>query len=137
MNDQLHQSSSNRQQGIALIIVLGFLSIMVLMAVTMAVSMRTERLAAEYGMDYVQSRQFLKGAVDAAVQEVSTYIATDGSSSRPANLVLPDPDGVFPIPRDDWKPSGSLGRTHAYELSASTVSNTGNSRPCPRCDQMG
>ena len=48
---------NNRRSGIALVMVLGVLSLMVLMAVSFAISMRTERVAAGNQLDTVRVRQ--------------------------------------------------------------------------------
>lgn len=50
---------TNSEKGVALIMVLGLLTVMVLMAVTFAISMRTERLAAGNAADTLRARGIL------------------------------------------------------------------------------
>ena len=61
----LHERTEQELQnsGIALIMVLGLLTVMVLMAVTFAVSMRTERLAAGNAADTVRAREMVQAAL--------------------------------------------------------------------------
>jgi len=52
--------NKNRNSGVALIMVLGLLTVMVLMAVTFAITMRTERLAAGNYADNVRARELVQ-----------------------------------------------------------------------------
>lgn len=62
------------QQGIALIVVLGVLTIMTLLAVSFAITMRTERLAAENYVYGVQARHLLNEALAQALFEADDYL---------------------------------------------------------------
>lgn len=54
---------SQRKQGIALVVVLGFLSALILLAVAFAIIMRTERLASRNYNDQVRTRQLIHAAL--------------------------------------------------------------------------
>lgn len=63
---QIDNSSNHyfpHQQGIALIIALGVLSVMLIMAVSFAISMRTERVAAGNSLDSVKANQLIRSAL--------------------------------------------------------------------------
>ncbi len=62
------------RQGIALIMVLGVLTLITLLAVSFAITMRTERLAAENYVYAVQARQLLSHALARAIFEVDDYL---------------------------------------------------------------
>ena len=70
-------NTHSQREGIALIAVLGFLSILILMAIAFLMNMRTERLVAETAKDDVQTRQLLHGALAAAMDDVNDI---DGNS---------------------------------------------------------
>lgn len=75
--------------GIALIVVLGFLTILILMAVALLTLTRTERLVSSYTSEGVRARQLALGAVDRAMDDLNDYL--DGK-----RLVrLPPQDAVF------------------------------------------
>ena len=64
------------RKGVALVIVLGFLAILTLMAVGMAISMRTERLASRSYMDMVQARMFCQSALAYSMQDMEDYLTS-------------------------------------------------------------
>ncbi len=64
--------SSN--SGVALIIVLGLLTVMVLMAVTFAISMRTERLASGNNADNVRARELVHVGLARAMDDINALI---------------------------------------------------------------
>ncbi len=89
---------SDAKRGIALIAVLGFLSIFILMAVAFMANMRTERLVSESGKEETRARQLLRGSVASAMDNVdevlsendlSTDSPAPGSIPRPVNIRLP------------------------------------------------
>ena len=59
----------DRRRGVALIIVLGFLSIMILMAVAFLTQARTERLVADSSLEGMRTRQVAQTAIAAAMQD--------------------------------------------------------------------
>ncbi|HMO05092.1 MAG TPA: hypothetical protein PKC67_15590 [Kiritimatiellia bacterium] len=59
-----------REQGIALVIVLGFLAIMTIMAVSFTINMRTERLTSRLYLDTVRSRHFIDTALARALSDL-------------------------------------------------------------------
>ncbi len=65
------------QKGIALVMVLGFLSVLTIMAVGFAISMRTERLATAAYIDMVKAKQLARLAVSRAMDDVD-YLMTGG-----------------------------------------------------------
>ena len=62
----------NSREGIALIVVVGFLSVLLILAVAFAVSMRTERLATRGYVDYMKSRHLTWVALARAMEEIET-----------------------------------------------------------------
>ncbi len=92
------------EQGIALIIVLGFLAILLVMAVTLTTSLRTERLAAETAKDDTRVRQLVQSALAGALDDVdftmnninpeSGSVELD-STPRPVSIHLPKQWAVF------------------------------------------
>jgi hypothetical protein len=64
-------SSSTSKQGIALVIVLGMMSLLVLIAVSFAIMMRTERKSANNFSQIVQGRQAALSALDVVIQEIN------------------------------------------------------------------
>lgn len=69
---------ATRKQGIALVVVLGFLSVLVLMAVAFAIIMRTERLASRNYMNTVRGRQLVHAALaHILANEIRTNMADE------------------------------------------------------------
>jgi len=64
----------DRRQGVALIVVLGFLSLMVLMAVAFVMHARVERMVAGATLEAMRGRQLVRTAVNAAMNDYSTYL---------------------------------------------------------------
>ncbi len=69
------------RRGIALIVTVGFLAVMLLLAMAFSVSMRVERLAAKNFSDVISSRQWAQSAIARAMQDA------DASCSN--SMVLP------------------------------------------------
>ena len=65
------------RRGVALVIVLGLLALMVLMGVTFAIYMRTERVAAGNYRNDVQARQLLQVALNRALQGIDASLSTN------------------------------------------------------------
>ncbi|MFA7159551.1 MAG: hypothetical protein WC299_09635 [Kiritimatiellia bacterium] len=72
--------------GIALIMVLGLLTVMVLMAVTFAISMRTERLAAGNAADTVRAREMVHAALARALSDLAVTLGTNGLNSHASGV---------------------------------------------------
>ncbi len=70
------------RQGVALIVVLGFLSIMLLMAVAFLTQARMERMVASSTLEAMRGRQIMRTAVNAAMNDYSRYLWSE-------NLVMP------------------------------------------------
>jgi len=99
MNVILTAGQKKNQQGIALIIVLGFLSILTVMAVSFAINMRTERLTSRMYLDSAKSRHFLDVGLARALSDLDLHMNTPS----PAMLVLNG--DFFPSVSSDAAPS--------------------------------
>lgn len=75
------------KRGVALIVTVGFLAVLILMAVAFSVSMRVERLAARNFSDVIQARQWAQSALSRAMQDLDVRV---GDQMR-----LPDSDLVI------------------------------------------
>jgi hypothetical protein len=64
------------REGIALVVVLGFLAVLTVMAVGMAISMRTERLASRSHIDMVKARLYCSAALADSMVWVEEYLST-------------------------------------------------------------
>lgn len=86
----MKQADRNRR-GVALIVVLGFLSIMVMMAVAFLTQARVERMVAAATLEAMRGRHMMKTALAAAMNDYSRYLWG-------ANLVMPVEldDQVYP-----------------------------------------
>jgi hypothetical protein len=78
------------RRGVALIIVLGFLSIMILMAVAFLTNARTERMVADSSLEAMRGRQLVRTALNAAMNDYSRALAS-------AKLIMPvtEPQRMF------------------------------------------
>lgn len=78
------------RRGVALIIVLGFLSIMILMAVAFLTNARTERMVADSSLEAMRGRQLVRTALNAAMNDYSRALAG-------AKLIMPvtEPQRMF------------------------------------------
>lgn len=76
--------------GIVLIMVLGLLALMIIMAVTFAVSMRTERLAAGNYADNVRARELVHVGLARAMNDLANNLGTSGLASSTGGKVYPD-----------------------------------------------
>ena len=84
---------TDRRSGIALVVVLGLLSVMVVMAVAFSISMRMERLAASSYVDMVSTRHLM----DAALARIATEeirVALDGRRYPDWRAISSDGDGA-------------------------------------------
>lgn len=70
-------SNLDSKSGIALIIVIGFLSILVILAVAFVISMRTERLATRGYVDSFKARHLLQVALARAVDDVDQSMVSN------------------------------------------------------------
>ena len=71
------QQDPDAKRGIALIVVLGFLSVLLVLAVSFAVSMRVERLAASTFVDVIRTRQLMYSALARAMDDIDQDIGND------------------------------------------------------------
>ena len=86
---------TNSEKGVAVIMVLGLLSVMVLMAVSFAIVMRTERLAAGNAADTLRARELVQVGIARALHDLAVNLGPTG---------LYHPDGKsYP----DWNATNS------------------------------
>lgn len=85
MKNEFVMGKRESEQGIALVIVLGFLSILTVMAVSFAINMRTERLTSNMYLDSTRARHFLDVATTRALADIDAYMINN-------NLRFPDFD---------------------------------------------
>ncbi|MBU4199024.1 MAG: hypothetical protein KJ919_03755 [Verrucomicrobia bacterium] len=78
---------SSAADGVALILVLGVLSLMLLLAVSFAISMRTERLAADNYADSVRARHLAQVGLVRALDDICRIMGTN--LNNPAGQVYP------------------------------------------------
>ncbi|MCF7838462.1 MAG: hypothetical protein K9N49_07505 [Candidatus Marinimicrobia bacterium] len=69
------QRKSDPRSGIALIIVIGFLSVLVILGVGFAIAMRTERLTSRYFAEDVNARHLIPRALHTAMEMIDTQYA--------------------------------------------------------------
>ena len=93
MKQNAEPNTQPKREGIALIVVLGFLSILILMAIAFLTNMRTERLVAETAKDDVRVRHLTHSALAAAMDDVNYFLRnyTNGTMNlatgpRPVNI---------------------------------------------------
>ena len=77
---------SHHQQGIALVMVLGILSVMVIMAVGFAIAMRTERVAAGNFLDNVKATQLVRSSLALAMADLHQRLYVVERESCTADL---------------------------------------------------
>lgn len=70
-------SAQSNRQGVALVLVLGFLAILTLMAVTFAITLRTERLVSRSHLNHVQADALLDVALSRAMAEITQRVDSD------------------------------------------------------------
>ena len=101
----------NNRRGVALIIVLGFLALMVMMAVAFLTHARTERMVAGATMEGMRGRQLLRTALNAAMNDYSGDLWA-------ADLIMPTLN--YQVYTSDPPPGG-----HASMGAAFTLGNDG------------
>ncbi len=70
--------STNKKSGIALVMVLGFLALLIISAVSFSVLMRTERLATRNYVDVVKARNLLHLSLARAMEDIDLQMMTNG-----------------------------------------------------------
>lgn len=84
--DRTSKYANDDRQGVALIIVIGMLALMMIMGVTFAIFMRSERAAAGNFRNDVQARELLQCALSRSIETLETSI---GTAAYPPWDVLP------------------------------------------------
>jgi hypothetical protein len=116
-------SHTESRSGIALIIVLGFLALLTLMAISFSIEMRTERLTSKVYMDAGDARNYIDIALARAMADIDdnltsgdlnapdwTYIVSSGSSGVSEQLY--DGEALDYVPRFDAGTPGSAVFEH-------------------------
>lgn len=73
----IQQNQLNGRQGVALILVLGFLAVLTIMAVAFAINMRTERLTTRVYLDSVRARQLVDVGLARALNDLNQSLVTN------------------------------------------------------------
>ena len=100
MSGQMGARSCANRRGVALIIVLGFLALMVMMAVAFLTHARTERMVAGVTMEGMRGRQILRTALNAAMNDFSGDLSA-------SDLIMPTLS--YQVFRSDPPPGGQAG----------------------------
>ena len=82
------RKSKENKEGVALVAVLGFLGVMLLMAVSLSIAMRTERLTSEAARDDMRTRQLVHTAIARAMGDVNDFMY--------------DRDPTAPLTKNKW-----------------------------------
>ena len=82
------QRNEHGRRGVALIIVLGFLSIMILLAVAFLTQARVERLVAGSSLEAVRTRQMAQTALAAAMQDYLNALKSTTQADTKHNIFL-------------------------------------------------
>jgi hypothetical protein len=96
MKRQRVQRKVGSKRGVALIVVLGFLTIMILMALAFLTQARTERLVANSTLEAQRGRQFVRTALTAAMNDYSVELWGQQYLLPPTNTPTGDDLTVFP-----------------------------------------
>ena len=91
-----HSQCGETRQGIALIVVLGFLSIMLMMAVAFLTQARVERLVAGASMEGMRTRQMAQTAIAAGMQDYLNAVKELSPASPLHRIFL---SGDLPAPK--------------------------------------
>ena len=107
-------NETDRRRGVALIIVLGFLTIMVLMAVAFLTQARIERMVADSTLEAMRGRQLLRTALNAGMNDYSIYLW---------NRQLYVPSDIYDRVFNSAPPKGSTG-PFAMPANQNTIGET-------------
>jgi len=103
---------SKNKHGVALVAVLGFLSILTMLAVAFLIAMRTERLAADFAIEDTRARLLMDSALVGAMDEIDYSLnslnpAGNPVPARPANIHVPKNWAVFESSPGSGTPVGN------------------------------
>jgi len=104
MKNQHFHLAEDPRRGVALIIVLGFLSIMIIMALAFLTQSRTERLVANSSLEAQRGRQLVRTGLNAAMNDYSVELWD------PSRYMLP-PAGMDVFPSIPPVAAVDMGRT--------------------------
>ena len=90
-------SGTDRRSGVALIVVLGFLSIMVMMAVAFLTQARVERLVAGAALEGMRTRQMAQSAIAAGMQDYLNALKKMQSQADTEHDVFLSGDGGWTL----------------------------------------
>lgn len=97
--------TTNNRSGVALVLVLGFLAILTLMAVTFAISQRTERLVSRSHLEQVKTEMLLETALARALTQIEELVGSDPYPDRLFYHSTNGLSGAFDIDVWDFIPS--------------------------------
>ena len=80
----------DRRRGVALIVVLGFLSVMILMAVAFLTHARVERMVSDVTLEGMRGRQLVRTALNAAMNDYSVELADQ-------DLIMPQTNTAYDL----------------------------------------
>lgn len=83
--DMKRRKNGSGRRGVALIVVLGFLSILIVMAVAFLTQARVERQVSDSTLEAMRGRQLLRTALHAAMNDYSVELAKAGLVMAPTN----------------------------------------------------
>lgn len=81
-------SSHQNKNGIALIVVLGFLSLLIMLAIALMITMRTERMVSDYALEDVRTRYLLHTALASAMIDYSSDLWAEGLVAPTTNYAI-------------------------------------------------
>ena len=88
------KTGDEQRQGIALIMVLGFLTVLTIMAIGLAISVRTERMASNSYLDMVQARGCCEAALANSMQKMENILLDNKTPWQ--HIVAPNYSYYFP-----------------------------------------
>jgi len=112
MRRRLFPTDNTSRSGVALIIVLGFLSIMVMMAVAFLIQARTERMVANSTLEAQRGRQLVRSGLTAAMNDYSIELFGQRYILPPPGMaVFPSvaPTAATAVPSGEDKDLGDSG----------------------------
>lgn len=121
----------NARQGVALVLVLGFLTVITVLAVAFAITMRTERLATRNYVDMVRAQQMAQVALGRAIEQLdqrignnlypaTTWASSTGVAMNPA-IVRTGAESARAIPGAVYPSAAAVSGTGWTNLIAGGV----------------
>lgn len=120
------QIPNPNKAGIALVMVLGFLALLIIAAVSFSILMRTERLAARSYVDVLKARNLLQLGLARAIDDVNNQLGGPDIRVYPENTVMTPSLGVFSTESitNLWSGSATNYTPHAFRGEVNAVSGS-------------